>query len=351
MQEPDTSAEPPPRDPAPAAPQAAPAPAPRREPDLARLQGLVRRLEGRAPRELSDQELAELPRLYRRAATRLAQLRTSGHDPRSERAAAELVHAAHAALHRDLRGARVPWWRRAAGLLLVRSPRAIRAEWRLLLLQLGLFYGLALLAYGLVARDLETAFSLMSPEVVAGEVQQLRATEEGAPFRGNFTFGMDLAAPISGWILAHNISVSLLFFGSALVPPVYLVLLTSNALMVGTYTAVAGHWGQAGAISSLLWCHGMIELQMIVLAGAAGLVLVRAWIAPGPWSRSRALEQAGTRAWELLAPIFPGLFVSGLIEGYVTPAASTPVRAAFAVGSAVLLAAWVGLCGRRRAPG
>ena len=42
-------------------------------------------------------------------------------------------------------------------------------------------------------------------------------------------------------------------------------------------------------ISSILWCHGTIELQMIALAGMAGLVLIRAWIAPGPWSRARAM--------------------------------------------------------------
>ena len=78
---------------------------------------------------------------------------------------------------------------------------------------------------------------------------------------------------------------AVLFFATSLLPPIYLILLCTNALMLGTYIAVAGHWDQAGAISSILWCHGVLEIQAIVLAGTAGLCLVRAWVRPGPWSR------------------------------------------------------------------
>jgi len=123
-------------------------------------------------------------------------------------------------------------------------------------------------------------------------------------------------------------------------------LLATNALMVGTYTAIAGHWGQAGAISSILWCHGVIELQMIVLAGAAGLVLVRAIVAPGPWDRRERLASETRVAWRLFAPVAPLLVVSGLIEGYVSPHAPFGVRVATAVGTGVALVLWVGLGGR-----
>ena len=144
----------------------------------------------------------------------------------------------------------------------------------------------------------------------------------------------------------HNIFVGLLFFANALFPPAYLLLLCSNALMLGTYTAVAGHWGQAGSISSILWCHGALELQAIVLAGTAGLVLVRGFLQPGSWSRLHALNLGTRSAMRVFAPTVPILVVAGLIEGFVSPHATLPVRLAVAVCSGTLLLAWVLLCGR-----
>lgn len=225
-------------------------------------------------------------------------------------------------------------------------PATIRAEWRLVAVAFALVYGLAAIAFFAVRSDLELAYSLLSPDMVAQEIAQLEATERGEPFRGNFTFGVERSAVTSGAIMSHNIGVGVLFFASGLIPPLYLYLLATNGLMLGTYTAVASHWNQAGEISSILWCHGTIEIQTLVLAGAAGLVLVRAWIAPGPWTRRRAMQIERARAWRLFAPVFPLLVLAGLIEGYVSPHAPTAVRLATAVATGIALVLWVVSGGR-----
>jgi uncharacterized membrane protein SpoIIM required for sporulation len=294
---------------------------------------------------LADDELLELPRLYREASGELLRLEASGADAGTAAELRALVARTHALLHAAERPAQGPV-QRAVRFLWEDSPRAIRAEWKLALALALAFYGLAALAYGLVARDLELAFSLLAPEVVAAEIDQLRDVEQGEPFRGNFTFGLGESPRTAGLILAHNMGVSVLFFGAGLIPPLFAWMLGQNALMLGTYTAVAGHWDQAAEITSILWCHGTLELQAIVLAGVAGLVLVRAWIAPGPWSRSRAMALASRRAWALLAPVFPLLFMAGLIEGFISPHAPTAVRAGVALASAFGLVVWIGWGGR-----
>jgi len=314
---------------------------------LASLVGSAR--SGRLAR-LSAQELRQLPRLYRHASSELARLETHGAAPARTAELRRLLARAHGVLFRDLRPARGGPLARAASFLLSESPRAIRAEWRLIAGLFALFYILAAVAFAAVRADLELAFSLTSAEMVTQEIAQLRATEAGQPFAGNFTFGLGESPAAAGMIFAHNIFVSLLFFGSGLLPPLYLLVLASNALMVGTYTGVAAHWGQAGSISSILWCHGVIELQMIVLAGAAGLVLVRAWVAPGPWTRRHAMVLESRRAWALFAPVLPFLVLAGLIEGYVSPHAPPAARAATAVTSALVLVAWATLGGRAQRP-
>jgi uncharacterized membrane protein SpoIIM required for sporulation len=57
-----------------------------------------------------------------------------------------------------------------------------------------------------------------------------------------------------------------------------------------------------------------------------------------------SLESA--RAWRLLAPVFPMLFVAGTIEGFVSPHAPLPVRVAVAGLSAAGLVLWIGFGGR-----
>jgi len=330
-------------------------PRPEEEVLVDRLAGLVRRIEGFGIGQMSEAELLELPRLYRYAASELARRETAGGGASGtsvERLRA-LVARAHAALHRGLDGGPqgVRAHAAAAVAFLAREvPRAIRSEWKVIAISFALVYGLAIVSYAVVRHDIDYAWSLMSSDMVSQEISQLEATAEGEAFRGNFTFGLGKSPTTAGWIMAHNMSVGVLFFGAGLVPPVFLVLLAVNGLMLGTYTAVAAHWGQAGAISSILWCHGVLEIQAIVLAGAGGLVLVRAWIAPGPWSRGHAMALESRRAWKLLAPVFPMLFVAGMIEAFVSPHAPFWVRVGVAVTTGAAMIAWVLLGGRERTP-
>lgn len=295
----------------------------------------------------SEAELLELPQLYRHACTRLARLESEGENAPLARELRGLVASAHGLLFRDEGPASEPWLTRAARIVLVDSPRAIRAEWRLLALSLVLFYGLAALAALVVTQDLDRAYSLLAPAAVDAELEQLGALAEGQAFRGNFSFGLGESPLTAGWIMLHNIGVGILYFASALLPPLYLYLLSTNALMLGSYTAVAGHFGQAGAISSILWTHGVLEIQALELVGTAGLVLVRAWVRPGPYSRGHALVLESRRALELFAPVMPLLVVAGLIEGFVSPHAPPGVRLAVAVLSGAGLVAWALLGGRR----
>jgi len=320
---------------------------------LDRLAELVRRAEGIGgvgTSGMSERDLIELPRLYRFAASEIARRETAGGGAAGESVerARALVARAHAVLHRELDREAQGVVARTTRFFASEVPRVIRNEWKVIATSFAIIYGLALLSYFVVRNDLDYAWSLMSSEMVSQEIAQLEATASGEPFRGNFTFGLGKSPHAAGWIMAHNMSAGVLFFGAGLLPPLFLLVLAVNGLMLGTYTAIAAHWGQAGAISSILWCHGVIEIQALVLAGAGGLVLVRAWIAPGPWSRGHAMAMESRRAWKLLAPVFPMLFVSGMIEGFVSPHAGFLVRVAVAVGSGLALIAWIVLGGRKR---
>jgi uncharacterized membrane protein SpoIIM required for sporulation len=319
---------------------------------IASLRRLLDRAESAGPSSLDEADLLELFRLYRFASSLLARIRTrGGKSPAADERIRAVVARAHALVHVLPEKRRGGFVERAIGFLLDEVPRAIRGEWKVVAASFVLVYGLAIASFVAVRRDLGVAYSLMSPEAVSQEIGQLEDTQHGESFRGNFTFGLGQSPLTAGWIMTHNMSVGILFFGSGLIPPLFVVLLGVNGLMLGTYTAVAAHWGQALSISSILWCHGVLEIEALVLAGAAGLVLVRAWIAPGPWSRRHAMQLESAKAWRLLAPVFPMLFCAGMIEGFVSPHAPTAARVGVAAISAIALTVWIGFGGRAgRAP-
>jgi uncharacterized membrane protein SpoIIM required for sporulation len=312
---------------------------------LGRLSALVLRARRHGWRELSDEELELFPRLYRRLSTMVAEEETAGADRRELERRRALLLEAHS-LYRARTGSLGSFLSMLRRLYLVEVPRAVRAEWKLVAGSFALVYGLALLSGWLVYRDLELAFSLTSPDLVSHEIGQLAGIGPDGVFRGNFTFGLGESPTLAGFIMAHNMFVGVLFFGAGLIPPLFLMLVGFNGLMLGTYTAVAMHWGQGWQISSILWCHGTLEIQALLLAGAAGLVLVRAWIAPGPWTRRHALTLESARAWRLLAPVFPMLFVAGTIEAFVSPHAPLQVRLAVIAASVLVMVLWFGFGGR-----
>jgi len=316
------------------------------EEHLEQLDSLLDSIARRGIGRLDIEGLARLPKLYRYTPPLVARLETSGHEKAALERARGLLARAHGVLYRNARRSTRSPARRLLTYLRDDVPRAVRAEWKVLATSFGLLYGLALVAWFAVRQDLELAYSLLDAGSVANEIQQLQGTEAGETFRGNFTFGPGESPRTAGWIMAHNMGVALIFFSAGLIPPLFFYVLATNGLMLGTYTAVAGHWGQAGSISSILWCHGTLEIQALVFAGAGGMILLRAWIAPGSWSRKEAMRRESRRALRILAPMFPMLFAAGLIEGFVSPHASTPVRYAVAIATGVMLLAWMLFAGR-----
>ena len=303
----------------------------------------------RKPRKLTDEELTDLPRLYRAAASITSRLVTRGDQPAAIRESKRVLAEAHAQIHSGIRASRRPWFSRFASAAFIDGPRAIRSEWRIFTLWMVLFYGLAILSYVLVKDDMSLAFRLADPASTAGAIEQLDGLAEGEAWQGNFTFDFEESDMVSGLIMGNNLAVTLLWMSTGILPPLLAYLLANFALGIGAYVGLASHWGQSASIFGILMCHGTFELTAVILCGSAGTVISRAVFAPGGFSRRHALRLAGNRALGLMAPVVPLLIAAGLIEGYVSPHVSTAMRLTVAVSSAAVMIAWFGWVGRDQA--
>ncbi|WP_375388064.1 stage II sporulation protein M [uncultured Amnibacterium sp.] len=96
-------------------------------------------------------------------------------------------------------------------------------------------------------------------------------------------------------------------------------ILLQNAMNIGLTGGILIGYGHADTFFLYIAPHGLLELTSVFVAGAAGMRVFWAWIAPGPRTRLQALAEDGRAMFIIAVGLTISLFVSGIIEGFVTP--------------------------------
>jgi uncharacterized membrane protein SpoIIM required for sporulation len=145
------------------------------------------------------------------------------------------------------------------------------------------------------------------------------------------------AAVFAGTVWTNNawIAAQCVLFGITGVWP--LMVLVQNAVGVGTAAAVMLAFDRGDVFLLFILPHGMLELTSIFVAGAAGLHIFWAWVAPGRRTRAEALAAAGRSLATIVVGLIIALAISGVIEGFVT-AQPWPWPVKIGIGAAALAA-------------
>ncbi|MGD8195564.1 stage II sporulation protein M [Herbiconiux sp. P18] len=127
------------------------------------------------------------------------------------------------------------------------------------------------------------------------------------------------AASFTGLVWTNNawIAAQCIAFGILGVFVPYIII--SNAQNLGVNAAVMFEYQHGDVFFLYILPHGLLELTAIFVAAAAGLRIFWAWVAPGAKTRSRSLAENGRSLFTVALGLVVVLFVSGVIEGFVTP--------------------------------
>ncbi len=202
-----------------------------------------------------------------------------------------------------------------------------------------LFLGTGLLGWLLVSFNPELA-SLFASEKMIEEVQRGELWTDGL-------LNIVPSSVLSVQIMANNIMVSLFAFAlGALYGLGTIYIISLNGFMLGGIFAFTAKYDLAGRLFTFVVAHGVVELSVICLAGAAGIQLGNALVHPGLKTRMDAFRDAVKQAATLLPVVVVFLVGAGFIEGYVSPndSYSLAVRAVIGVAYGILL--WTVLSGR-----
>lgn len=286
----------------------------------------------------------QFPQLFRRVCQHLALARSRMYSPPLIEHLNQLTLEAHQHLYNEATHSQG----RLQKFFLADFPRAVRSEWRLLLLSAIVFYGPLLSLLIAIQFNPDLVYSLFDPSQVDSFESMYQP--------GNERMGVERESETDlymfGYYIWNNTSIGFRTFASGLLLGIgTLITLVFNGLTVG---GVAGHLTHIG-YSDTFWPfvvgHSAFELTAIVLSGVAGFKLGLAVLSPHRRSRFEAVRKAASDSVPIIGGAAIMFVMAAFIEAFWSSTTWPPSTVKYVVASILwlLVIAYFSFMGRTRA--
>ncbi|MEU0084920.1 stage II sporulation protein M [Streptomyces sp. NPDC006274] len=299
-----------------------------------RLDHLLRR-----GRHLTGAEADELVALYQRTSTHLSLVQSSAPEPALTARLTQLVARARSVVT----GTRRSSWKDVVTFLTAGFPAAVYRSRHWWIPTAVLSTLVAALIGWWIGTHPEVQSAIGAPEDLR------RLTQPGGEYETYYSSHPAASFAAQVWTNNAQAAAMCLTLGAFLCFPVIWILFL-NMLNLGVGIGLMSSAGRLDVFLGLVLPHGLLELTAVFVAAGTGLRLGWTVIDPGPLSRRTALAQQGRAALGMAIGLALVLFVSGVIEGFVTPS-GLPTWARITIGIVAELAflAYVYILGGRAA--
>jgi uncharacterized membrane protein SpoIIM required for sporulation len=227
---------------------------------------------------------------------------------------------------------------RLASLALREFPRAVRAHRAYVALATALLVVPLLLLLFAVRHRPELVTTVVDPNQ-ASQFERMYSSDAQSIGRVR---GADTDLKMFGYYIRHNIGIAFqCFAGGIFLGLGSIWFLLENGFFAGAIAGYVTARGLGGNFYPFVATHSAFELTATVLAGAAGLRLGHALLAPGRHTRARALAIAGGEVSVIIYGVVAMLLIAAAIEAFWSSSQWLPVPVKYASAavcwSAVLL--------------
>jgi uncharacterized membrane protein SpoIIM required for sporulation len=254
---------------------------------------------------LSGEEADELLDLYQRCATHLSEIRSTTPEPAVVSQLSSLLARARSRAV----GTRTMAWSDIGTFFVSTFPAALyrTRRWWLVAMAVNILVAFVVGWYFYVNPQFES--TLATP----AEIEQL-VTHDFESYYSEYAAG---SFAFKVWTNNAWVSALCITFGVLGLPVLYL--LWNNILNLAIIGALMWRYDRASLFFGLILPHGLLELTAVFVAAGVGLRIFWAWIDPGPMSRVNAVAAQGRAAMSVALGLIVVLFISGVIEAFVTP--------------------------------
>lgn len=280
------------------------------------------------------------PALYRRLCQSLALATQRGYSPALTDYLQKMALDCHGRLYGQAieRPATLRHW------ITRELPQRVRQEWRLLLLALMAFWGIALIVGLLVWYKPHWAYSFMPPEELT-KMQNMYQPDQLRTGRGGEGDMM-----MFGFYIWNNVSIGFRTFAAGIfggIPALFSVAFN------GMHLGVVGSWlSKDPATRATFWSfvitHSSFEITGLLLSGVAGMRLGLSLIHPGRLSRRHALLAASRRMFPVIVGAALLTVLAAFFEGFWSASSTVPDNVKYIVGAMcwTLVIAYFAFAGR-----
>lgn len=262
---------------------------------------------------LNPDELRQLGRLYRATSADLSRARSYLVDRQQESYINNLVVRAHNQVYQTANNRLIDLFR----FLWIDFPSLVVKHYGYVLTSIALFAIPMLVCYMATDSDLNFA----RQELFQGQPLVPDHIWSTIERRQMWTDSVQHFSPLAAsQIATNNIHVAVLAFALGItfgLGTAWVLIL--NGVSLGTILGVCHNFGIAHNLLAFIAPHGVLELTAIFISGAAGLLMGKALLFPGNYSRSDSLRQAAKPALALFGGCIPILIIAGSIEGFISP--------------------------------
>ena len=307
-----------------------------------RLAAIVRLARMDGIKALSREDIREIGPLYRRAASDLAYARAHAISPSLKNYLNQLVAGAYEQLYQtDTHD-----WSGLRKFFSMDFPRTFRRRLPFFLAALFFMLAGAGVGYYAVHKSHDNIYVILPPGSQLHESVQY--WESGKVTRS--APDAESAVYASG-LMVNNTQVSFVAFAFGILAGIPTILsMIYNGAVLGGMAALMSHVHQEPAFWAGILPHGVVELSETCIAGASGLSIGWAIIAPGQWRRRDALSMAAKDSVRLVLGGILLLIFAGLVEGFISHSLLPSLfKIMFGISSGIILYAYLFFAGRGEA--